>query len=125
MKKRPLRDRRDKDSAFMKEFRGWVFDGKLKDAKDVRELPEIMHNPAAFAKFKKGDMQGARQVLYDANPSIASSLYAIVDQATNELRTIALSELEELQNGSPVKEQKLRDLSEALKKVASHGGIKL
>ena len=53
------------------------------------------------------------------------SLYAIVDQATSELRTIALSELEDLQNGSPVKEQKLRDLSEALKKVASHGGIKL
>lgn len=125
MKKRELRDRREKDTTFMKEFRSWVFDGKLKDAKDVRELPQIMENSAAFAKFKKGDMQGARQVLYDANPSMASSLYAIVDQATSELRTIALDELEDLQNGSPVKEQKLRDLYDALKKVAAHGGIKL
>jgi hypothetical protein len=125
MKKKELRERREKDPLFMKEFRSWVFEGKLKDAKDVRDLPQIMANDAASIKFRKGDMTGARQVLYDANPSMASSLYSIIDQATHELRTIALMELEDLRDGAPAKEQKLRELSEALQKVASHTGLKL
>ena len=127
MKKRPLPYRREQGLLIStKEFRLRVFDGKLKDAKDVLELPKMMHNPAAFAKFKKGDNAGSAPGSLRCEPF--DCVGAVRDRRSrtiNQLRTIALSELEELENGSPVKEQKLRDLSEALKKVASHGGIKL
>ncbi len=125
MKKKELRDKRDKDSTFMKEFRRWVFDGKLKDAKDVRDLPEILLNDAALARFKRGDMIGAKQVLYEANPSMVSSLYSIIDQATRELRTIPLSELEDLRSGATAKIQKLQDLYHAVQAVAKHSSLDL
>jgi hypothetical protein len=125
MKKKELRDKREKDSSFMKEFRRWVFDGKLKDAKDVRDLPEILENDAALAKFKAGDMIGAKQLLYEANPSMVSSLYSIIDQAVHELRSIPLSELEDLRNGATAKIQKLRDLYHAVQNVAKHSNLSL
>ena len=125
MKKKDLRDKRDKDPTFMKQFRNWVLEGKLKDSKDVRDLPQILSNDRAIAKFVAGDMAGARQVLYDVNPSMVSSLYALVDQATYELRTIPLTELEDLRDGSTIKVQKLRDLKSALDNVVKHANLKL
>jgi len=125
MRKKELRDRRDKDPAFMKQFRIWVLEGKLRDSKDVRDLPEILSDDRALAKFVAGDIAGARQVLYDVNPSMVSSLYAVVDQATHELRTIPLTELEDLRNGATAKVQKLRDLKVALDNVVKHTGVKL
>lgn len=123
MKQKKLRDKRETD--FMKEFHGWVFQGKLKDAKDVRDLPEILENAAALAKFKTGDMIAAKQVLYEANPSMVSSLYSIIDQAIYELRTVPLSELEDLRNGAAAKIQKLRDLNQAVQNVAKHSNLSL
>lgn len=125
MKKKELRDRRERDTGFMKEFRRWVFEGKLKDSKDVRDLPEILENDSAFLKFKAGDMIGAKQVLYEANPSMVSSLYSIIDQATWELRSIPLSELEDLRDGSKAKIDKLRDLYHAVQSVAKHSNLSL
>jgi hypothetical protein len=125
MKKKELRERAEKDSSFMKEFQKWVLDGKLKDSKDVRHLPEILENDIAFAKFKKGDLIGAKQALYAANPSMNSSLYSILDQAVQELQTIPLMEIEDLRNGAQAKIEKLKSLSAALQTVAKHAEIKL
>ncbi len=109
----------------MKEFRRWVFEGKLPDSRDVRDLSDILADQNAIAKFKKGDMRGAKQVLFAANPSLVSGLYSVVDQAASELRGIPLSELEDLRNGAQAKLQKLRDLHQAIENVAKHTGIKL
>jgi hypothetical protein len=125
MKKKELREKREKEPGFMKQFRTWVRDGKLRDAKDVRELPAILASDRALAKFTAGDMQGARQVLYDANPAMASSLYAVIDQATQQLRSIPLNELEDLRAGAAVKVQKLKGLKIALDTVVKHAQLKL
>jgi hypothetical protein len=125
MRKKELRDKRKKDPEFMKQFRNWVFEGKLHDSKDVRELPDLLSNTQAFAMFVGGDVMGARQVLYNANPSMVSEFYATVDRAIHELRTIPLAELEDLQKGAAAKVDKLRDLRAALDNVAKHAGLKL
>lgn len=125
MKKKELRDRREKDTVFMRQFRKWVFEGKFVDAKDVRDLPAILLNDLALGKFLSGSMEDAKRVLYDENPSMVSSLYAVLDQATQELKTIPLTELEDLREGVPAKVQKLRELRQALENVVKHSDVEL
>lgn len=124
MKKRELREKRENDSAFMKQFRKWVFENKFPDAKDVRDLPEILHHPDAIKKFEKQDMRGAKEILHAANPSLVSNLYWYLDETTKELKNIALVEVEDLKNGNKVKEDKFRALYDALMTVGRHAGIK-
>jgi hypothetical protein len=125
MKKKELRDRYNKEAGFIKEFGQWIHGGLLKEALAVRQLPEILANPEATAKFKKGNMMAAKQILFAANPALVSGLYAVVDDATEQLRNIPLSELEDLRDGAPVKVAKLQALHAAIAKVAKHSGIKL
>ena len=125
MKKKELRERYNKDQSFIKEFGQWVHEGLLKEALDVRDLPAVLANPDAVAKFKKGNLMAAKHVLYAANPSLVSGLYAVVDEAISQLRNIPLSELEDLRAGAAAKIQKIKELHVAIENVAKHAGIKL
>lgn len=125
LKKKPLRDRLEQDPAFMVRFGQWVCDGKLPDAKDVRDLPAILENEDALRKFESEGIRAARLVLQDANPSIVSNLYSIIDQATAELETISLQEITALQNGNEARLEKLRRLANTLRRIESFAGIKL
>jgi hypothetical protein len=125
MKKKELRERYNKDQGVLKEFGQWIFNGLLKEALDVRDLPAIIANPEAFGKFKKGNLGAAKHVLYAANPSLVSGLYSVIDEATSQLRNIPLTELEDLRDGAAAKIQKIKELKDAIEKVAKHASLKL
>jgi hypothetical protein len=122
MSKKPLRERRDADPKFMERFDQWVFTGKFPDAKDVRALPEILENTEALAALEKDNVQKAQAVLFAENPALSSNLYSVVDRASEELESIALSELKALKAGDAPRVAKLRRLQLALKGVEQYIG---
>lgn len=125
MRKAELRDRRDRDPEFMSRFRSWVKDGKFPDAKDVRDLPAILENPEASQAFEKDGARSAKTVLHEWNPSLASNLWATVERAAEELRSMPLMEIEDLKSGHDSKLSILKRLNEALRTVARHAHIDL
>lgn len=125
MKKRELREYRESNPEFKKEFRKWVFEGKFPDAKDVRNLPEILSNPKALEVLKRKEIQAAVHVLNKEDPSRSSDLYYSVDEATRQLRNIPLAEIKDLEAGNETKKEKLVELQKALKEVADFAKINL
>jgi len=125
MKKKSLRDRFEKDPEFIRSFGKWVSDGKLPDAKDVRDLSSILDNEEALRKFEKEGIRAARLVLQDEDPSIISNLYSAIDQAAAELETISLQEITALQEGNEARLEKLRRLARTLHRVETFSGVKL
>lgn len=63
MKKKPLRDRREQDPAFMEQFGKWIQEGRIGDSREVRDLPGILDNEEALKKFQTEGIKAARQVL--------------------------------------------------------------
>jgi hypothetical protein len=125
MKKKALRDRREQEPEFMRRFGQWVLDGKLPDSRDVRDLPAILENEDVLKKFEKEGIQPARKLLQEADPSIISNLYSAVDEASSQLETISLQEMEALQEGNEAKLEKLQRLARAIRKVESFTKVKL
>jgi len=122
MKKKELRDKRDADPPFMKQFGDWVLDGKFPDAKDIRHLPAILENEEAQKKFMKAGIREAQKVLFDSNPSLVSNLYSTVDQTAVELENISLSEITALQDGDKAKFEKIQRLARAIKRLEKISG---
>jgi len=125
MKKKELRHKREEDPGFMKLFREWVKEGKFPDAKDVRDLPEILGTDKALEAFAYGGMPSAQSVLHERNPSLVSSFWATIDRAVDELRNVPLLEVEDLKKGHKPKAAKLRALHAALQAVAEHARLAL
>ena len=125
MKKKELREKRDDDPGFMKTFRHWVREGKFPDARDVRDLPEILYTDKALEAFEYGGAQSAKSVLHERNPSLVSSFWATIDRAVEELRSVPLLEIEDLRKGQKSKISKLRELHAALQSVAEHARLTL
>lgn len=125
MKKKPLRNRLEQEPDFIRKFGQWIFEGKLADSRDVRDLPAILENEDALRKFEKDGIKAARVILHDANPSIASNLYSAIDQASTELETISLQEITALQDGNEARLEKLQRLAKALKRVEEIAKIEL
>jgi hypothetical protein len=125
MRKKELREKRKEDPSFMKTFRDWVKEGRFPDARDVRNLPEILENDMALEAFEEGGANAAKTVLHHKNPSLVSSLWATIDRAINELRSAPLLEIEDLQTGHDSKVAKLRALHAALRSVAEHAKVSL
>jgi hypothetical protein len=122
MGEKPLRERREADPTFMTQFGDWVAAGKFPDAKDVRALPKILDNTEALATLEKENFQKARAVLFAENPALSSNLYSIVDRASEQLETIALSELTALKGGDKPRVAKLRRLQKALRSIEPYIG---
>ena len=124
MRKKALRDRREKAPEFMDEFGNWVLNGKLPDSRDVRDLPGILENDEARDKLENEGIRAARSVLHSANPSIVSNLYSAIDQATSQLETISIQEITALQEGDKPKLEKLQRLGQALRRIETFSGVK-
>lgn len=125
MKKKPLRDRREQDPGFMEQFGKWIQQGKLTDSRDVRDLPGILDNEEALKKFEKEGLKAARQVLQAADPSLTSNLFSAVDQAAQELSTISLLELDDLEAGNEIKLEKLQKLAKALQRIEAKTNVEI
>jgi len=124
MKKKELRDKRDANPEFMKEFGDWVYEGKFPDAKDIRHLPAILENEEARKKFLKAGIREAQRVLFDSNPSLVSNLYSAVDQAAIELEQISLAEITALQDGDKAKFDKIQRLANAIRRLEQISGAR-
>jgi hypothetical protein len=124
MKKKDLRDRRDSDPAFMRQFGDWVKAGKFPDAKDVRYLPEILKSAEVLKKFEKEGVRAAQEVLHGKNPSLVSNLYSAVDQAAVELENTSLSEIAAIKGGDEARVGKLCRLVKALRNLENFTGVK-
>jgi len=127
MRKRELRERREKNPEFVKEFRKWVFEGKFPDSRDVRILPEIINNPKALEILRRKDdtIQDAEIVLNKEDPSRSSDLYYSIDATIRQLRNIPLAEIKELEAGNGTKVEKMIELHKALKEVAAFAKLSL
>ncbi len=127
MKKRELREQREKSPEFTKEFRKWVFEGKFPDSRDIRSLPEVLDNPRALEilKNKEKDIHSAVAVLNRDDPSRSSDLYFSISEATRQLRNIPLAEIKELEAGNGTKVEKMRELHKALNEVAAFAKMSL
>lgn len=125
MKKREMRERREKNPEFMKEFRTWVSEDKFPDSRDVRKLPDILGNPKAFEAFRQKNTQAAEMVLNKEDPSRSSDLYYSIDEAIRQLRNIPLAEIKELEAGNSTKVEKMKELHGALKEVAGFAKLSL
>jgi len=125
MKKRDLRERREKNPEFMKEFRKWIAEGKFPDSRDVRKLSDIIDNPKAFEVFKRNNTQAAEMVLNKEDPTRSSDLYFSIEGTTRQLRNIPLAEIKELEAGNEAKWARMVDLYRSLKEVAEIAKISL
>lgn len=125
MKKRELRQRREAEPDLMSRFRQWVFVGKFPDAKDVRQLPEILANADAYQMFLDRSVQEAVGVLNQADPTRNSDLYYSVVMATRQLRNTPLAEINALRDGDPAKLAQMRELRDALDDLGKTAGIDL
>lgn len=123
MKKKPLRDRRNEDPDFMIRFGEWVQEGKLPDAKDLRQLPAVLESKEAMQALEKKGMRAAREILQKSNPSMVSNLYGALDQTCVELESISLQEITALQNGDRPRIEKFQRLTKALERVQQIAGV--
>src|SRR5439155_16715023 len=114
MKKKPLRDIVEADPTFMERFHGWVKERKIPMAIEVRLLPDVVKNEEALEALDKAGIEKARAVLVAKDPALKSNLYAVVDQAAQELETISLAEIKSIQAGDEGRLAKLRRLQKAL-----------
>lgn len=125
MKKAELRDKREAEPSFMRDFRRWVKEAKFPDAKDVRDLPAILESDKALEAFENTGARAAKQILHDKDPSLGSNLWATIDKATGELLNMPLVEVQDLKTGHESKVEKLRLLQRALRAVAQHADLSL
>ncbi len=125
MKKRQLRERKEKNPEFIKEFRKWVYENKFPDSRDVRILSDILDNPKALESLKNKDTQAAVSILNKEDPSRSSDLYFSIIETIRQLRNIPLAEIKDLQAGDVIKVEKMRDLYKAVKEVADFSKISL
>ncbi len=117
MKKKSLRDKKD-DRGFMDTFGKWIWNGKIKEAINVRSLPKILENEAAFEIFQTQGIEAAKAILKSLDPSMTSNLWSSVDQATAELKSMALDEINALKKeGSNLRLEKFNKLKMAIKEV--------
>ena len=81
------------DDTKITKFMKWIHSGKFSNSKEVRVLPKVLGNRAAFRKFEEADMAGARRIIIKADPTITSPLYRKVSSLTNTLEALPLREL--------------------------------
>ncbi|NYF54066.1 hypothetical protein [Tunturiibacter gelidoferens] len=123
MKKRDLREQFKEDPEFKQKFHKWLAEGKLTDAKQVRNLPAILESADAAAALDKTGIDDASRVLIKNDPSLESDLFQAVKRASEQLRKAPASEIQDLKGGNPQKIIMIRDLSRAIEDLYTLAGM--
>ena len=112
------------DSTKVTKFMKWIHSGKFSNSKEVRVLPKVLDNQAAFRRFEEADMAGARRIIIKADPTITSPLYRKVSSLANILEAFPPREFRLLLNDSSRRDL-LRNLitnaTKLLKEAISNG----
>ena len=124
MRKRELREKYTNDPTFKGTFHRWIETGKLRDSKQVRELPAILQKTDALEALEKFGAEEAIKVLIRDDPSLSSDLYKAVKDATEKLKKASVDDIREL-GTDPQKLIMLRNLSRAVEDLATLAGVKL
>jgi hypothetical protein len=125
MKKRELREKYKNSPEFQQQFHGWLAQGKLIDAKQVRKLPSILENTDAVRALNEDGFEYAARILIKNDPSLESDLFSALKRATEQLRKAPASEIQDLRAGNPQKIIMLRDLTRAIEDLYTLSGLKL
>jgi len=95
-------------------FVGWVVDGTLSRADQVRRLPKILADRVAREAFENEGYETAWEVVQTSSPELASRLFRFVVATTTALREAPLSEVARVRSGDVARLRELRALGEAL-----------
>lgn len=123
MKKRDLRDRFKEEPEFKQKFHRWLSEGKLTDAKQVRNLAAILESKDAAAALDDRGIEDASRILIKNDPSLESDLFQAVKKATEQLRKAPASDIQDLKAGNPQKVIMIRDLSRAIEDLYTLAGV--
>jgi hypothetical protein len=123
MKKRELREVFKEDPDFKQRFHGWLAEGRLTDAKQVRNLSAILANKDAAAALDKRGIEQASRILIKNDPSLESDLFQAVKRATEQLRKAPASDIQDIKSGNPQKLIMIRELSRAIEDLYTLAGI--
>jgi len=125
MKKKELRELYKDDVEFKDRFYSWIADGRLVDAKQLRNLSNVLSNPEAEKALEKMGFEEASRVLVKNDPSLESDLFSAIKKATEELKRAPANEIQDLKGGNPQKIIMLRELSRAIEDLRTLGGLDL
>jgi hypothetical protein len=111
--------------ALEQKFCDWVLNDQLPRAEDVRKLHDCLGDKKAIAILDRGgNIDKAHVVAAATRPELVSKLWKSIEDATDRLNNIPLTELEALRAGDRVRAEKFNALLEALQKVRTEARIK-
>lgn len=87
----------------VKKFMKWVYYEKFPTSKDVRELPKVMKNPKAMAKFETMNMDEAIKILVKVDPTIRNPMYRKINAMTLQLRKMSREDIVSMMDDEPKK----------------------
>lgn len=125
MKKRDLRERYDESDEFRQKVYGWLANERISDAKQMRSLPEILHNPEAASALNSQGFDSAAKILISNDPSRGSELFHAVKTATEALKAAPASDIQDLKAGNAQKLIMLRNLKRSLEDLQTLAGVQL
>jgi hypothetical protein len=99
-------------------FCDWVLNDQLPKAEDVRKLYDCLEDKKAMGVLEKGGkIEKAHVAAAATRPELVSKLWKSIEEATDRLNNIPLTELNALRAGDVVRVEKFNALLEALNKV--------
>jgi hypothetical protein len=104
--------------ALEQKFCQWVLNDQLPRAEDVRKLYHCLEDKKAIAVLDKGsNIDKAHVVAAATRPELVSKLWKSIEEVTDRLNNIPLSELDALRAGDASRAEKFNALLEALQRV--------
>ena len=99
-------------------FCQWMLNDQLPRAEDVRRLYDCLEDKKAIAVLDKGGtIDKAHVVAAATRPELVSKLWKSIEEVTDRLNNIPLSELDALRAGDASRAEKFNALLEALRRV--------
>ena len=110
-KKPALRQWLSSEPLAMDTFIKWVATGKFREAKQVRQLPEVLKNAEAFSVLNSKNIDEALKVLAKYDPTVGSYTFKTISDALEALQDMPRHELLALHKEKHKREllQKLHD----------------
>lgn len=124
--KKDLVKRSEETPIFVDEFIGWVKDGRLKNARNVRDLPAILNNKKAREEFletePKEAFDEAMRILYSNKPEKVDSFYKNIKKFRDLIDNAEVAEVKkEIENKN--KAHQLKKCYKELKKFCKEIGL--
>lgn len=100
-------------------FCGWVAEGKLPKAENVRKLAKIVVDKTAMKILEDKGIDAAWETIGEVDPTMNSKLWKQLQATVELLAEFPLAELDKLRDHDPAKSKIFADLATAVTKVAA------